>query len=594
MSEFTFDLDSLKGSVGSSVGSLETGLYSNTPDDKLTYSGSDPIIWDRTNNERLRRGLSPLSNPRPVDDGKTYGGSKGNPPTNAGPARELTEAEKARAAAIAKQFGVPDPTAISKTFKVSGGPGMTREQAYEIFKKQAGAGSLTGFSPGDVLSAQTQAKDGLEAAKAEIGQSLSGFPGTDAGTLNSFKSIADTAKKSIAAGTTGTSLTGAVGTAGGVLKDTANKVSSLFGTPAADGISTADFAKTASALAPMANLNTTDVRATVAAVGKATGQDFTQITNSVGAGKYGFDATQLETAGLVKPGTASKYLSQGASELTDVLKSPAVWTGKGGINNLDSLLSNPAAQNLTQQELMSKGLSTAKSLGLPVDELNPKDLSGVAANFGKSTAEGADWIRGKLPADKQADFDKRFADAKFAVGTAEQKLNEPVKKEVPPGEATDTTNRQTVDAAATRVVGNDKVPTPNYGGEQADVKWTDKYKEIRAEVIKQVTALIEINDTFNASIDVGANTSTLTRPEIQALAARLEPIAIGLYTADRQVSELKLEIIQAPGNYPELLKKLDKLEANIKEDRRIIDVLLRNFKRILAQIQEKETQAGGA
>ena len=54
MSEFTFDLGSLK----SSIGSFEAGLSANTPDDKLTYSGNDPIIWDRTNNERLRRGLS--------------------------------------------------------------------------------------------------------------------------------------------------------------------------------------------------------------------------------------------------------------------------------------------------------------------------------------------------------------------------------------------------------------------------------------------------------------------------------------------------------------------------------------------------------
>jgi hypothetical protein len=589
MSEFTFNLDSLKGSAGSAIGSLETGLYAKTPDDKLTYSGTDPIIWDRTNNERLRRGLSPLSSTRPVDDGKTYGGRQGNVPTNTASNRPLTEEEKAKAAAIAQQFGVPDPTAISKDFTLNGPPGMTRDQAFEIFKKQANAGGLNGFSPGDVLSAQTQAKDGLESAKAELAQAKSGFPGTDAGVLNSFKSIVDTAKQSIAAGTTGTSLSGAVGVAGDILQSTAGKIGSLFGTPVTDGISTADFAKTASALAPMAGLNTTDVRATVAAAGKFTGQDFTEVTNAVGAGKYGFNATQLETAGLLKPGTASTFLNQGANDLTDVLKSPAVWTGKGGINNLDSLLSNPAAQNFTQQDLMSKGLGAAKSLGVPIDGLNPKDLAGVAANFGKSTAEGADWLKGKLPADKQADFDKRFADAKFAVGTAEQKLNDPVKKEAPPGEASDTTNRQTVDAAATRVVGNDKVPTPDYGSEQPNTKWVDRYKEIKAEVIKQVTTLSEIATTVNASLDVAANTSTLTRAEIQALAGRLEPIAIALYTADLQISDLKIEIIQAPGNYPDLIKKLDKLEANVKEDRAVITRLLNNFKVILRQIQE----AGG-
>jgi hypothetical protein len=407
MSEFTFDLGSLK----SSIGSFEQGLSANTPDDKLTYSGNDPIVWDRVNNERLRRGLSPLPGPRPVDDGKTYGGRQGNPPANTAPNRPLTEAEKAQAAAIAKQFGVPDPVATAETFKLSCPPGTTREQAFEIFKKQADAGGLTGFSPGDILSAETQAKDGLEEAKAELAQARSGFPGTDKGVLNSFKNIADTAKQSIAAGTTGKSLGDSIGVFGGVAKDTFGKVSSLFGTPVTsgiNGINTADFAKTASAVMPMVGLGVTDVRATVASVGTATGQDFSQFTNAVGVGKYGFNATQLETAGLVKPGTASKFLSQGANDLTDVLKSPAVWTGKSGINSLDGLLSSPAAQNLTQQDLMSKGLSVASQFGLPVKELTAKDQGGLAAVFSKDSAEGVDWIKGQLPADKQAEFDKNL------------------------------------------------------------------------------------------------------------------------------------------------------------------------------------------
>ena len=459
MSEFTFDLKGISGSVAS----FESGLSANTPDDKLTYSGTDPIVWDRVNNERLRRGLSPLPGTRPVDDGKTYDPyRRSNPPANTAPNRPLTEAEKTQAAAIAQQFGLPDPTATAETFKLSCPPGTTREQAFEIFKKQADAGGLTGFAPGDILSAETQAKDGLEEAKAALAQAQSGFPGTDKGVLNSFKNIADTAKQSIATGTTGKSLSGAVGVVGDIAKDTFGKVSALFGAPVTDGISTADFAKTASAAMPIAGLSVNDVRATVASVGTATGQDFSQFTNAVGVGKFGFDATQLETAGLVKPGTASKFLSQGANELTDVLKSPAVWTGKGGINSLDGLLSNPAAQSLTQQDLMSKGMSVASQLGLPVKELTAKDQGGLASVFSKDSAEGADWIRGQLPADKQADFDKQFADAKFAIGSADEKLNDAMLQEAPPGEATDTVNRDTLTAALGRVFGNDKIPPIDY------------------------------------------------------------------------------------------------------------------------------------
>jgi hypothetical protein len=566
MSEFTFDLSSLSG-ITSATTSLETGLFSKTPDDKLTYSGKDPIVWDRTNNERLRRGLSPLPGTRPIDDGKTYGRFQGTPPASTAPNRPLTEEEKARAAAIAQQFGLPDPTAVAETFKVNGPPGMTREQAFDIFKKQADAGGLTGFSSGDILSAQTQAKDGLEEARAELAQARGGFPGTDTGVLNSFKSLADTAKQSIAAGTTGTSLSGAVGITGGIAKDTVGKIGALFGTPVTDGISTADFAKTASALVPMSNLKNIDVRATVASVGTATGQDFSQFTNAVGVGKFGFDATQLETAGLLKPGTASTYLAGGANQLTDVLKSPAVWTGKGGINNLDSLLSNPAAQSLTQQDLMSKGLGAAKSLGVPTDILNPKELGGISSVFSKDIAGGADWIRGQLPADKQADFDKRFADAKFAVGTAEQKLNDPVKQQAPPGESENTVNRQTVDAATTRVVGNDKVPSFNYGPQPANEALVAENKALRKEIKALLVRLTEIKvseapfdqlDAENAKLDALLAEFQIVLDKTSAIEARalnatpyssefsekLRKQLIDIITAMRLANDLKKAIRQ--------------------------------------------------
>jgi len=458
MSTFTFSLSDTS-SFSSSIGA---GLSANTPDDKLTYSGNDPIVWDRVNNERIRRGLDPLPGPKPVDDGKTYN-TRGGTTANTAASRPLTEEEKTKAAALAKQFGLPDPTATAKTFDVDGPPGMTREQAFEIFQKQSKSGGLTGFSPGDVLSAQTQAADGLASAKAMVSQGAAGFPGTDIGALNSFKNIADTAKQSIAAGTTG-GLSSSVSNFGSIAQQTGSKVSSLFGDPVLNGISNADFAKTAPALLPMAGLSTTGVRATVASIGSATGQGFTDISNSVGCGKYGFDASQLETAGLLKPGTASTYLSQGSNDLTSVLKSPAVWTGKGGVNSLDGLLSNPAVQNLTQQNLMSSGLASASALGVPVSSLNAKDTAGIAANFSKSTAGGTDWIKGQLPADQKAEFDTRFKDAQFALGSADSKMNDAMLQMAPPGEATDTVNRETLTAAMGRVFGNDKIPPIDYNG----------------------------------------------------------------------------------------------------------------------------------
>jgi hypothetical protein len=350
----------------------------------------------------------------------------------------------------------------SKVFEVSGPPGMTREQAFAIFQKQAQAGGLTGFQSGDILSAQTQAADGLEAARSELTQGFAGFAGTDRGVQNQLVSIAQSAKESLAAGTTG-NLQSRITNGGTILQQTTAKIGALLGVPVTNGITTADFAKTATAIMPMSGLNTTDVRATIASVGASTGQNFNQITNALGVGKFGFDATQLETAGLLKPGTASTFLKQGINNLTSVLKSPAVWTGAGGITGLDSFLNNPTAQNLTQQNLMSSGLATASSLGVPLDVFNAKELGGISSVFAKNSATATDWIRGQLPPGQQAEFDAKFKEAQFAVGTAEQKLNDAVLQQSPPGEATDTVDRITVDAATTRIVGNDKVPDLNYG-----------------------------------------------------------------------------------------------------------------------------------
>lgn len=72
-------LKNLPTSGGAQIGLFNTavnttigaGISSGTPDADLTYTGSDGIVWDRINAERLRRGLPGLAaigSPRPPDD----------------------------------------------------------------------------------------------------------------------------------------------------------------------------------------------------------------------------------------------------------------------------------------------------------------------------------------------------------------------------------------------------------------------------------------------------------------------------------------------------------------------------------------------
>jgi hypothetical protein len=261
-----------------------------------------------------------------------------------------------------------------------------------------------------------------------------------------------------------------------------NITKSLSSTPVTNGISIPEFAKQAQALVPIQGLSSVDVRAGLSQAAALIGQAPTEISNALGVGQFGFDASQLETAGLLKPGTASAFLSQGANELSSILQSPTVWTGAGGIKDLDSFLSNPAAQNLTQQNLMNSGLTAVKQLGLPIDKLDSKALAGVALNAAKSVETTLEWAKGQaLSADVKAEYDTLAKDAAFAVGVAQEKLNDALKQEEFAVPSENTVDRATLDAAVTRLFGNDKIPSFEYGSGERDEALDGQYKDLRKQ-----------------------------------------------------------------------------------------------------------------
>ena len=316
MAEFTFNLDQLKSSVSKGTGSFESGLYSKTKDEDLIYTGTDTIVWDRSNAERLRRGLPSLTDigyPRPPEDPPTTAAT----PTN------------------------NDGT--SKTFAIKGPPGLTREQAFEIFKKQANTGGLVGFKPGETLSAATQAADGLAEAQATLAQAQAGGAGiAGVGNLGSVNaalgqaggalggSLASTTAGltaivgpatsavsgalggtnsglssaiSLATGVaqTGSALVGAAAKQGSVATtsiQTTNKSITSF--PVTAPINTANFAKVTAgggALAPIGPMSIPEVNGVLAQAKNLVGQSATTLSNSKGLGSFGLSIGQLETAG---------------------------------------------------------------------------------------------------------------------------------------------------------------------------------------------------------------------------------------------------------------------------------------------------------
>jgi hypothetical protein len=391
-------------------------------------------------------------------------------------------------------------------FEVNAPTGVTFEQAKAAFDQQTASGGLTGFRVGDVLSPATQAAGGLASAQSQLTQGLAsltsrlpagtnlnsltasiGALGQGAGTqvasalqggaaaFNSLTtgSSASTASISSALSGAGTgfsfpsastitgALTGAAARVGSLASTAVSTLSNLVKSTPTAGINAADFAKQGPALAGLGSMSLPDVTGTLAQASKLVGQNADTISNTTGAGKFGLDASQLERWGLVKPGTAATFLAQGGSNLTSVLKSPTVWTGRDGVKSLDGLLNNSGLQNKIQQGLMTSGVADLKSLGIPTDKLTPQALSGLATNAAKSVPNTLDWAKNTpgLPADIKSKFDAAAVNGAFAVNLAQTKIDPSMLQEYTPVAATDTVNTDTLEAAAKRIVGNAKVPS---------------------------------------------------------------------------------------------------------------------------------------
>lgn len=458
MGKFTFNIPGAQALDTS----INKGLYANTKDEDLIYTGDDYIVWDRINAERLRRGLPSLTDigyPRPPIDS---GAPAALPPSASGSAQ---------------------------TFEVKGPPGLTYEQAKAIFDQQVKTGSLVGYKPGDVLSAATQAAAGLPGAQAVLEQSLSGVTGILGpgipGATQAIGSLTQAAGGVNRALVQGAQAAGALGVAGPAVASANELVATVqrSGSTAITSVETlnnvirtaavtapidvADFSKTATAVTGFGSLTVTDVTAVVAQTKNLVAQPPTAVSNTKGVGSVGLDVQQLESAGLVKPGTAALVTATAATAAA-VLKSPTVWTGKDGITSLGTLTSNSAAQEAVLQGLMVKGVNDLAAVGIPVASLSAQGLAGTAMCAAKSPAAAEAFLKGlPIPGDAagelKAAFDANIRDGAFAVALAEGKIPDAFKEIDIPFPASGTVNRDTLNAAVGRIVGNDKVPIPNYG-----------------------------------------------------------------------------------------------------------------------------------
>jgi hypothetical protein len=436
-----------------------------------------------------------------------------------------------------EQF-VKSPSAAvdtAKQFTISGPATLTREQAQAIFEKQVSTGGLTGFKTGDVLSAATQAAAGLASAQSQLTGGLSALGAT-------------------------------------VSKATNGITSALTKTPVVNGINPADFVTQIPGLTSIASLSSSQVTGTLSSASKLLNQPSDLLSNSKGLGEFGLDSKQLETAGYLKPGTTSKFLSSGQNSLSSVLNSPSVWSGKDGINQVENLLTNTTAQNKIQQGLMTQGLDQLKGLGLPVDSLSPQVLSGVALNAAKDVTATLDWAKGQtagLSPDLKAQFDQAAKNGSFAVNLVDEKLNNQALNIKQVVGATNTVNSATLTAAVGRVIGNDKIPSLNYSGTKVD-----------SAVQLQLRTLSQ--SASNLDLKLAAITSdNLTSDTVDAREAKLTALK-NEYTALRtQLESLKASVA---GN-PAFVTKVDVTIAGVDTALAVIETDFTNIRQFKAALQ---------
>lgn len=312
--------------------------------------------------------------------------------------------------------------AEGKRFSVKGPESLTEAQAREIFEKQSSTGALVGLQPGNILNSAKQALGGVTGAiGSALGSVSSGISGSVAGIGKALQ--------------------------GG-----------LPNSP----INLGNLARAPQGVASMAGIPPQAVTAGMAAAQKLVNQPSSVLSNSKGLGCFGLDVGQLETSGFVKPGT-SNLLNQEGATVSNILKSPTVWTGKDGVTSASSMLSNPSLQNLTQQNLMSTGLQALSTTGIPISNLNPQAAIGVALNAAKSIPGAAAWAKGiSVPPDVKTAFDQNAVAGAFGVNLSDQKANDAMLEEEKIAGSANTVDRVTLNAATQRILGDAKIPKLTY------------------------------------------------------------------------------------------------------------------------------------
>jgi len=512
----------------------------NTADNKLVYTGDDPIVWNRVNKLRLEQGLPGLADiglPRPANDSKSYSPYSQYTPT--------TSAATGSGSKFTFNFG-------GENFTVNAPVGTTEAQARAIFDQQASTGSLTGLKSGQTLDAAKQFAGGLLAAASQlnVSQLASGLSGLTSGIGGGISSALGAV----------TRLTG--GTTGGITSAALGAASRLTGVPIKNPMNVADFVKVGvGSVKEIGALSSTQVQGLLGQAAASTKQLVSDYSLDKGIGQFGINPAQLEQTGYLKPGTLAQYTknaqvtqadideaqrvnASGGSttpeliasnrKIKDVLNVSGVWTGKGGVSNLTSLVGDATKQLSVQSNIMETGYKSLEKAGVITAGTAKDAIGGLVQSAGKvGAALTAAWSKGTAPAGavdainnlaKQGLTAVNFTDFKLPAGASGEQIATGV---------TNTVNRKVLNQSVVAFIGDAKVPSIDYGQPVAAAAPTATPSVVSTGVLDEPSAsdraefkrLTEEKATLGRQVDFDDQEynrlrSIYGRDDLQVIAAR--------------------------------------------------------------------------
>jgi hypothetical protein len=266
----------------------------------------------------------------------------------------------------------------------------------------------------------------------------------------------------------------------------------LANLPVTQAVTPAQILKQPAAVTGIGSLNVPQVTSLLSSAAANVGQAANAYSPLKGIGQYGFSPVQLEQLGLIKPGTVQKYLGD-SNALNAVLTSPTIWTGKDGVTNLGGILTNPELQNRLQQGLMKDGLVQLRKSGVLNGLETVPQLGSLLQSTAKYGPENVKlWAAGQANAFVQNQINKISKNAQVAIKVANSIIGavfggSSARGPVSIAGVIGTVNRQPVTTAVAGVIGDKKVPPPDYQNVTSiDVRGIQQ--EVRARVYTEARA----------------------------------------------------------------------------------------------------------